>query len=195
MKLSQCNSFHLFLSIFLLVIVPAAVMADTGPDPLYEIVVYKHDRELQLRRGDAVVRRYITSVGRGGVGHKQRRGDKKTPIGTYSIVEVRPSDRYHTFMHLNYPNLADAAHAYRDGRLDGIEYQEFREAYALGVSPPQDTDLGGQIGIHGLGWTDRSLLRIHHLFNWTQGCVALTNRQIEQLQKFVTVGTPVTIYE
>ena len=191
MKSIRHYSQYLFSAVFLM----APTLATSDSDPPYEIVVYKKDRILQVRKGSDVVRHYATSVGLGGQGHKQQRGDKKTPIGTYTVLEIRPSDRYHMFMHLNYPNLPDAVRAYRQGRINGVEYQKFREAHARSSVPPQNTELGGQIGIHGLGGKDDKLSEIHSLFNWTQGCVALTDQEIEQLQEHVMVGTPVTIYE
>jgi len=91
---------------------------------------------------------------------------------------------------LDYPNRDYAERAYREGRIDKPTYDTIRYALVAGVTPPQDTPLGGQIGIHGLGPADPSL---HQVLDWTSGCIALNDQQIVRLAQWVDVGTRVVI--
>ena len=182
-----------------LVLVPWAAVADhillADTEPPYSIEISKGKREMLVLRLGKVVRRYTVSSG-SKPGDKLRRGDKRTPVGRYTVREVRPSDRYSVFMHLDYPGMHDAAEAYHEGRIDAAEYNAFRHAHANGKLPPQDTLLGGQIGIHGLGSEDKVLGDYHEHYDWTKGCVAVTDDIIEELERhYVRPGTVVTISE
>lgn len=130
------------------------------------------------------------AIGTGGAGIKQRRGDEITPLGVFRIGWVNPYSRFKLFFGLDYPNLEYAGRAYREGRIDRLTYERIRAALEVGHTPPQDTPLGGQIGIHGIGAGDPA---IHSRFNWTAGCVALNNWQIERLAQWIQVGTRVEI--
>lgn len=168
--------------------------ATTAVEPPYIIEVSKSERTLKVMRFGRVVRSYDISSGTK-QGGKVRRGDKRTPVGSYSVHEVRSSDRYHIFMHLDYPGMHDAANAYYADRIDAVEYQKVRAAHAVGKLPPQNTLLGGQIGIHGLGEATR-LGSYHDRYNWTEGCIAVTDKVIEELKKYyIRPGTIVNISE
>ena len=131
------------------------------------------------------------AIGRYGTTRDKRRGDNKTPLGQFTIAWVKHSARYHLFFGLDYPTLEYAYRGYREGEISEDAWQAFREAFKARRPPPQTTPLGGAIGIHGIGAGD---LRFHEYFNWTNGCVALTNEQIDSLSEWVSIGTPVTIH-
>ena len=131
------------------------------------------------------------AIGRYGTTRDKRQGDNKTPLGRFTIAWVKDSARYHLFFGLDYPTPEYAYRGYLDGRITEEVWREIREAFVDQRTPPQSTPLGGAIGIHGIGAGDR---RIHERFNWTNGCVALTNDQIESLREWVSIGTPVTIH-
>jgi len=131
------------------------------------------------------------AIGRYGTTRDKYQGDNKTPLGRFTIAWVKESTRYHLFFGLDYPTLEYAYQGYRQGRISEDAWEEIREAFAARRPPPQSTPLGGAIGIHGIGEGD---LRFHKFFNWTNGCVALTNDQIESLKEWVSIGTPVTIH-
>ncbi len=76
------------------------------------------------------------------------------------------------------------------GLIDHKTYYRITDSHVKGEIPPQNTLLGGQIGIHGLGKAD---LKIHRLMNWTHGCIALTNQQIDILSRWVEIGTRVEV--
>jgi murein L,D-transpeptidase YafK len=130
------------------------------------------------------------AIGRYGKTYYKMQGDNKTPLGHFTITWMKPNTRYHRFLGLNYPDLDAASRALQEGRIEEEQWQAIRRAAAAGKTPPQDTPLGGYLGIHGLGAGD---LEVHRQYNWTNGCIALTNEQIDRLAEWVKIGTPVEI--
>jgi len=130
------------------------------------------------------------AIGRYGATLSKRRGDHMTPLGDFRIAWIREDSPFHRFIGLDYPNLEYARRAHQQGRLSRKEWQAIRQAVAKGRLPPQNTALGGRIGLHGLGRGDP---KVHQQFNWTNGCIALTNEQIDQLLTWVGKGTRVSI--
>jgi len=161
----------------------------------YQLEVIKSQRLLLVKDGDKVKLSFHVSSGWGGRGDKHMMGDHKTPVGVYRIAKIKDSDRFHLFMQLNYPNVKDAYWGFKRRLITHAEFDAIVDALKAGRAPPQNTELGGAIGIHGLGDTDAEKLDIHRAANWTEGCIALTNKQIEQLRRFVDVGTKVVINE
>ena len=98
-------------------------------------------------------------------------------------------------MQLDYPNLLDAWYGYKNNVISASDFKKIAYAYKQKKIPPQNTRLGGYIGIHGIGEETDQKLMIHNGFNWTDGCIALTNEQISELRKYVDIGTKVIIKE
>ena len=161
--------------------------------PGYWLDIDLDSATMRLMHGERLVRAYHAALGRGGLG-KQIRGDNKTPVGRYHIVAIRPSDRFRTFMHLSYPNQDDINKAYGRGVLDWSEYERLLEGMARSGVAPQNSPLGGFVGVHGMGTSDPVLLNYHKTHNWTNGCVALTDREIDDLASLLDVGTVVVIH-
>ena len=161
----------------------------------YRLVVYKNNKELALKKANNIVKKYHIATGKGGKGTKRKRGDSKTPLGVYRISKLSKSNRFHYFIQLDYPNLIDAWYGFKNEVIDSSDFKRIAKAYKKRESPPQDTNLGGQIGIHGIGNTTTKKLAIHEELNWTDGCIALTNDDINDLMKFVKIGTTVVIKE
>lgn len=136
-----------------------------------EVVVVKAERRLYLLNRGRVVRDYRVALGRYPVGHKLKSGDARTPEGRYIIDRRLRDSAFHRALHISYPNEED------------LERAKF-----LGVNP------GGAIMVHGLadGWTARQLG--HPKLDWTQGCIAVTNREIEEIWSAVPDETPITIH-
>ncbi|MEE4377737.1 MAG: L,D-transpeptidase [Candidatus Competibacteraceae bacterium] len=130
------------------------------------------------------------ALGIRGAGIKHQRGDEITPVGTFRVGWVNPRSRFKLFFGLDYPNREYADRAYQQGRINTATYSRIINALEQGKTPPQNTPLGGQIGIHGVGAGDPE---VHEYFNWTAGCIALDNAQIERLAKWVRIGTQVKI--
>jgi len=134
------------------------------------IVIAKSTRTMTLLKDGKVLKTYKVSLGTEPVGPKERQGDHKTPEGQYFVDEKVPNSRFHLALHLSYPNAAD-----RD------------RAHKLKVNP------GGDIEIHGLGKEFAWVGSMQRTIDWTDGCIAVTNEEIEEIYAMVSVGTPVEI--
>jgi murein L,D-transpeptidase YafK len=134
------------------------------------IVVEKGKRTLTLYALGQPIRTYAIALGTQPIGDKVRIGDGRTPEGLYHIDFKKEQSRYHMALHISYP---DAAHTER--------------ASKLGVSP------GGDIMIHGLPPGYENLGAAHAQYNWTEGCIAVTDREIEEIWAAVPRGAPIQI--
>ncbi len=145
-----------------------AALPVVKPDRL---VVLKAERKLVLMRGDNVVKVYNVALGRYPDGAKERQGDAKTPEGTYTIDYRLRKSSFYRAIHISYPNARDMAAARMRGE-----------------------DPGGKIMIHGLanGWSAKQIG--HPWLDWTQGCIAVTNREMDELWRLVDLGTPIEIH-
>ncbi len=130
------------------------------------------------------------AFGNRGVGKKRIEGDGITPTGEFKIAWINYHSRFLLFFGLDYPTLPYATEAYRMGRINTLDYLRIKNAINQGKLPPQNTPLGGAIGIHGIG---RGSFNIHRKINWTDGCVAMDNWQIKKLAQWVGIGTRVVI--
>ena len=134
------------------------------------ILILKKDHVMELLASGKVIRTYKVALGSGGLAAKVREGDARTPEGRYIIDAKYEHSSYHKALHVSYPSAEDR-----------------RRAARLGVSP------GGAIMIHGLpngkGWVGAR----HRLFDWTLGCIAVTDEEIDEVWNLVPVGTPVEI--
>ena len=134
------------------------------------IVVEKGQHRLSLYRQGTLLRTYLVALGQQPVGDKVRIGDKRTPEGLFHIEARNAQSRYHRALRISYP---DAAHRSR--------------ARSLGVSA------GGDIMIHGLPARQAWVGERHRDFDWTEGCIAVTNQEIDEIFTAVPVGTPILI--
>lgn len=159
----------------------------------YELIIKRSEQRLIVQKDGKPVRSFHVALGSGGKRPKLQAGDRRTPVGEYHIVQVRDSDRFHLFIQLDYPSVRDAINALKAGRITKKEYRKILDAHIYGKLPPQNTALGGAIGIHGIGEETKDKLEIHQLANWTQGCIALRNEEVEQLARYVDKGTTVRI--
>ena len=134
------------------------------------LVVNKGERQLLAYSHGKLLRSYRVSLGRDPVGTKIRQGDRRTPEGTYFIDGHNPASSFHRALHVSYPSLADVARAKAGGY-----------------------DPGGEIMVHGihngLGWIGRA----HRLLDWTTGCIAVTDQEVEELYRIVPDGTRIEI--
>lgn len=161
----------------------------------FAIEVDKSKRLLIVRQGEEAHKVYPIATGRGGPGDKQVLGDNKTPVGSYQVVGFNDSSKFEYFIRLNYPNVKDAFHGLKNEVIDRAEFDTIVAASRRSKLPPQDTTLGGAIGIHGLGLETDKKIHIHDNLDWTEGCIALRNDQIQDLRNFISIGTRVVIKE
>lgn len=148
-------------------------------------------RKIEVKKGQQTLETLEKiAIGRGGAGFKTHRGDDITPFGHYRIGWVGEKSTFRRFFGLTYPSVEDAEKALKRGVINYPTYDKIVAAHINNQIPPQNTPLGGQIGIHGLGRADE---RVHQAFDWTHGCIALTNGQIDHLSQWVDAGTVVQI--
>lgn len=162
-------------------------------DGVYRIIITKSSRKLEVMQGDRVIRKFTISYGKGHGATKREIGDNNTPTGRYRIVKFKPDSKFFFFMQLDYPNLLDAWYGYKDNIISSTDFRNIAAAFKDHRIPPQNTRLGGYIGIHGLGEVSTDILKIHRTNNWTDGCIALKNEEINELRRYVSIGTTIII--
>ena len=156
------------LLILLVIATSSALAANTVMAD--KVLIEKKARRLTLLSKGQVIKSYKVALGRNPAGPKEKEGDNRTPEGTYTIDTRNTKSRYHLALHVSYPNT-----------------QDIQRAKKQGVSP------GGNIMIHGIrngfGWIGR----FHRWLDWTKGCIAVTNNEIDEIGRLVANGTPVEI--
>ncbi len=156
--------------------IPPAHVAPRRDLRVTKVEIKKGAHTLRLLAGEAVVANYKVAIGPGGAGPKLREGDRVTPVGRYHVVSHAPS-QFHVFLRLDYPNADDRA--------------RFAKLKREGTLDKRDT-IGGDVGIHGapaqLGWK-----KGHKEVDWTLGCIALDDDEIEEVASLVKDGTEVDI--
>ncbi|MGH8547546.1 MAG: L,D-transpeptidase family protein [Methylococcales bacterium] len=159
-------------------------------EEVWLLVDTKH-RVISVKQGKDTKAEYNNiSIGRNGAAPDKIRGDYKTPLGIYRIGWINPQSNFHRFYGVNYPSRMDAKRGLQNGLIDRGTYQRLFDADLLDRVPDQTTPLGGQIGIHGIGSADPE---IHRTTNWTRGCIALTDSQLNSLGAWIKKGTVVVI--
>ncbi len=134
------------------------------------IVVYKSKRTLQVYENKQLLKTYKIALGEQPVGHKQYEGDRRTPEGLYYIHDKNPNSSCHKNLGISYPNNTDRETARQLGK------------------PP-----GGDIKIHGLPNGQGYIGKAHRLKDWTYGCIAVTDEEVDELYKHTPVGIPINI--
>ena len=171
------------------------ISAPSAEPATYHLEFDKSERILRVKSGNKIYREFNAASGSGGVGDKAKTGDKHTPEGIYRIAGFNEKSKFHLFMRLNYPNVKDAFYGLKNDIISRNEFDRIVDSLKLGRLPPQTTALGGAIGIHGVGVETKKKLHIQTNLDWTDGCIALTNKDVSELRKYVRVGTEVVIRE
>ncbi|MCF3972977.1 L,D-transpeptidase family protein [Paracoccus salsus] len=146
---------------------PSKFKAYDGP-PVTQVVVKKGQRRMYLLHNQTVVKAYDIGLGNAPIGHKQFEGDGKTPEGVYFIDRFNPRSAYHLSVGVSYPNERDSAHAQSFGFLPG-----------------------GDIFIHGRGPEGNA--KAPKLRDWTAGCIAVKDEEIEEIYAMLRPGVPIVI--
>ena len=134
------------------------------------VQVRKSERKLLLLNNGRAFREFKIALGSRPWGHKQERGDDRTPEGRYWLDFKRPESRFYKAIHISYPNADDLS-----------------SAHARGVDP------GGSIMIHGFPNNNREAPEQAQRYNWTSGCIAVTNDEMDEIWASVDAGTPIEI--
>jgi len=164
-------------------------------DGKINLVIQKSRYTMTLFKGEIPVKTYQAVFGKGyGEGDKQRMGDRRTPEGDFYICTMNHSKRFYKFMGLSYPGLKHAEEGVRTGMISSDEYAMIKKAIEERLSPPWETRLGGAVGIHGRTPGVGEAYRQSSVdINWTDGCIALDNADVDEIYRVVSLGTPVTI--
>lgn len=134
------------------------------------VVVYKMRRVMELWSGDHLLKRYTIALGGSPTGPKTQEGDQKTPEGSYKLDWRNPNSAFHKSIHISYPNMKDRVQAQKRG-----------------------VRAGGEIFLHGIGKKWGFLGSSHALHDWTKGCIAVTNAEMDEIWEIVPNGTPIMI--
>jgi murein L,D-transpeptidase YafK len=165
-----------------------------SPDGQLRLVIWKSHYTLTLYKGNTPVKTYRAVFGQGyGDGDKQMTGDKRTPEGEFYICSMNHSKRFYKFLGLSYPGIKHAEYGLRSNIITQNQYAMIKKAIDERQQPPWDTDLGGAVGIHGRMLDDTVSSKALSRQNWTDGCIALNNSDVDEIYSVVTLGTPVTI--
>jgi murein L,D-transpeptidase YafK len=162
-KARLCPALFFLLLLPALASVPDSKKAD-------KVLVFKHDHELRLLSGGKVFKTYKIALGGDPIGAKTQQGDHKTPEGTYLFDRRNANSKFHRALHISYPNAKDR-----------------EQARKRGVPP------GGDIMLHGLPNGYGAIGAAHRLKDWTDGCIAVTNAEIDEIWALVPDGTPIEI--
>jgi len=161
------------------------------------ILIRKSSQVLELYQNGDRVRTYRVCLGLDPEGPKRVTGDRKTPEGNYYICYKSTQSQFHRFLGLSYPGEEDAQDAFEKGLISLDKRDSILSSIREGKKPPWDTKLGGWVGIHGYPTDENARRWVALLYpkphNWTDGCIAMWNFEIEELFSLVSVGTPVTI--
>ena len=150
---------------------PGAARAAIAPQAVADrVIVTKTERRLYLLRDGEILHSYRVALGRVPKGTKIYQGDGRTPEGDYTLTEFNAGSRFYRSIRVSYPNEQDRA-----------------RARALGQT------VGGDVMLHGLAPERRAYGPEHWRFNWTNGCIAVTDEEIDEIWQRVAVGTPIEI--
>lgn len=158
-----------------------------------KIIIDRHDYTLGIYEDSVLIKNYRVSFGKSVLTPKTRAGDKATPVGVYRICKIYTTHRYHKFFQINYPNLEDGASALRKGWISQKEYNDIKFQYYYEGCTKFHNILGGDIGIHGIGELNYIFKNLPFVFNWTNGSIAMSNENIDEIYSVIREGTEVVI--
>lgn len=163
---------------------------DVGPDEVW-VRIDLVERSLKVYRGHIPIKRLdYLAFGASGSEPLRLQGSYRTPTGEFRVDRINRQSKFRLFYGIDYPNKQVADQALEEGVISKREHRHIHNHIDRHGQAPAGTSLGGYIGIHGLGRSDPE---IHSRFDWTQGCVAVTNDEIMALSQYMEIGTRVVI--
>ena len=147
------------------------------------LVLRKSARNLALCAKGQLIQSFHVGLGFSPVGDKQQQGDGKTPEGVFYIPRLVPSSKFYRAFLLSYPDAADAAWGAQQGVISAADKSAIDQAQSACSEPPQSTGLGGLVEVHGFG----------ALLDWTAGCIAIANAEIDELWSVLEVGDTIVV--
>ena len=157
------------------------------------IIIDRKNYTLALFEDTVLIKSYRASFGKNINSPKSRAGDGATPVGDYQICSVDTTSKYHKFLQLNYPNIHDSMEGLRMGWIsqrtfDNLKFEFYHEGCVDGNTP-----LGGHIGIQGIGEYNSIFKNLPFVYNWTDGSIAVSNEDIDEIYSVIKKGTKVVI--
>lgn len=150
---------------------------------MQKIVITKSERKLDLFENDTFVKSFNVALGSCPLGDKTAEGDGKTPEGEYNIFVKNDKSKFFLSLGLSYPSIKDARRGIENGTITEEEFKEIEQAFTAKGNLPQKTALGGEIYIHGGGIDG----------DWTEGCIALDNSDMQELFERIDISANVII--
>lgn len=157
------------------------------------IIVSKKKYNLELYEDTVLVKTYKAAFGKSSRVIKESFTDNGTPVGEYMIQQIDTVSKYHRFILLNYPNQTDIVEAYKKQWVTEEEYHFILGNIKKGKHPFEGLNKYARIGIHGIGTYDFIFRNLPFTFNWTNGSIALSNDDVDELLRVIKTGTPVSI--
>lgn len=157
------------------------------------LIVDRKNYRIELYSDKILVKTYKAAFGKNSGTLKTSASDNVTPIGDYKICAIDTISKYHKSLHLNYPNEQDAAEALKQNYINTDEFSAIILAVKKNECPPKETKLGAEVAIHGIGTYNIIFKNLPFSFNWTNGSIAVSNENIDELYSFVKLGMPVKI--
>ena len=158
-----------------------------------KIIVDRHNYTLGIYEDSVLIKNYRVSFGMSVHIAKANADDKATPVGVYKICKIYTTHKYHKYFQINYPNLEDGTKALRKGWISQKEYNDIKFQYYYEGCTKFHNVLGGDIGIHGIGELNYIFKNLPFVYNWTNGSIAMSNENIDEIYSVIREGTEVVI--
>lgn len=157
------------------------------------ILVDRRNYKLNLYSGTTLIKSYKAVFGKNDSPVKKSKDDFVTPAGKFEICSIDTSEQFYRIFKINFPNEASAAESLKNGYITGEDFRRIVTELQNGNCPPDDTVLGSNISIHGMGTYNFIFKNLPFVFNWTDGSIALSDESMDELATVVSVGTKVEI--
>ncbi len=157
------------------------------------IIIERKEYSLSLYDDTTLVKTYRAYFSRNVQSRKAQYDELATPVGNYVICGIDSVYKYDKFFRLNYPNISDISDGLKKGIITQQQFDAMKNQLDNGGCPTTKTELGNNIGIHGLGRLNFLLKNLPFVYNWTDGSIAISNESIDEIYPFVKKGTKVVI--
>ena len=157
------------------------------------LLVDRKTFSLILYEDTVFIKSYRVSFGRNLTDKKKLVDDGATPVGIYKICSITDDEMYHKFLRINYPNLDDAAEALRKSLITQKQYNQIKFEFYYEECVDPSPVLGGNIGIHGIGRLNSIFKNLPFVYNWTDGSIAMSNEDLDEILTVISTGTNVVI--
>lgn len=157
------------------------------------IIVDRRNYTLNVYEDTVLIKSYRASFGRNLADKKKKFDDGATPVGIYKICSVVNDKNYYKFVKISYPNLEDASEALRKSFITQKEFNQIKFEYYYEECVSYNPVLGGNIGIHGIGRLNSIFKNLPFVYNWTDGSIALSNEDLDEILTVIKPGTQIVI--